>query len=135
MKQLVTYLLWPNNPVIPYGSPKLTMFLLLAFGLIVVSFTLRMWRKKLDNQVTKKLSRSWPGACLWFGIAALVLTVARAEQISYVSMRLWWVVWLIGWVVYVFFQIKMFKLKYYKKLPSETVNDPRKKYLPRRKKR
>jgi hypothetical protein len=42
---------------------------------------------------------------------------------------------LIGWVVYVFFQIKMFKLKYYKKLPSETVNDPRKKYLPRRKKR
>ncbi|HCI03624.1 MAG: hypothetical protein QF755_01050 [Candidatus Peribacteraceae bacterium] len=135
MKQLVTYLLWPNNPVIPYGSPKLTALIVMSFGLIVVSFTLRMWRKKLDNQITKKLSRSWSGACLWFGIVALVLTVARAEQISYLSMRLWWVVWLIGWVVYVFFQIKMFKLKYYKKLPSETVNDPRKKYLPKRKKR
>ena len=110
MKQLVTYLLWPNNPVIPYGSSKLTMLLLLSFGLIVISFTLRMWRKKLDNQVAKKLSRSWPGACLWFGIVALVLTVARAVQISYVSMRLWWVMWLVGWVVYVFFQMEVLDL-------------------------
>jgi len=135
MSNLLTYLLWPNPPAVPYDNQKIIILLVLSFGLIAVSFTLRMWRKRLTNAVTKRLSRSWPRSLLWFGIAGVILTMARVEQISYVSMRLWWGVWLLLALVYLFFQIKFWRMRYYKKLPSKNTEDPRAKYLPRRKKR
>ncbi len=135
MKNLLTYLLWPNPGAVTYDNPKFIAIFIVSVGLVLISFTLKMWRKRTQDQMTKKLSKSWPRACLWFGIIGIVLAVSRAEQISYLSMRLWWGVWLLGWIVYAFFQLKIFKMKYYKKLPSEHEEDPRDRYLPRRKRR
>ncbi|MBU0766576.1 hypothetical protein KKF55_02215 [Patescibacteria group bacterium] len=135
MSDLLKYILWPNLGTATYDNPKVLALLGVAIGLITISFIVRIWRKRLSNSITKKLSRSWASAALWFGISALVLTVSRAEGISYVSMRLWWMVWALILAIYVVFQVKTFRTRHYKKIVTEIVDDPLKKYLPKKKRR
>lgn len=71
----------------------------------------------------------------WYGLIGLFLVVSRVEEISYVSMRFWWVVWVVSLVGYLFMQFKVFKARHYEVLPSEQSNDPRDKYLPTKKKK
>lgn len=130
-----SHLFWPRPPVVGYDDLKMQIILLICFGLIVTSFVLKRWRKKQSNAVTRKLSRSWRGAALWFGLIGLILAVSRAEDISYLSMRFWWVVWVCILALYLFIQIRTFRTRHYSKLPSEHQDDPREKYLPRKKKR
>jgi len=102
----------------------------------VGSFALKRWRKNKKNAVTKKLSRSWPSAAFWFGLIGLFLVVSRVEGISYVSMRVWWLVWFVTMGIYVGIQIKMYSMRNYEVLPKEqSADDPREKYLPKKKKR
>ena len=129
----LTYIFWPNPPAPPYGEPKVIIALLLGFGLIAASFMLKRWRNTTASPVTRKLSRMWPGASLWFGGIALFLTVCRVEGISYLSMRLWWIVWAIAGLVFLLFQAKMYRMRNYEVLPKEQKEDPRDKYLPRKK--
>ena len=130
-----SYLFWPRPPQVGYDNPKLLIVLCVTLGLIVLSFALRVWRKRLANAQTKKLSRSWPTAAIWFGVTGLILAVSRAEDISYLSMRFLWVVWAAVFVLYVFIQVRMFRSKHYETIHTERVEDPREKYLPKRKKR
>ena len=132
---IVTYIFWPNPGNTSYDNPKVMLALLVGVGLIIISIGLRFWRKRHSNAITKRLGRSWRNACLWFGIVALMWTVSRVEMISYLSMRLWWIVWVAAIAAYVWFQLKSFKAKHYETLPSEIADDPRGKYLPRKKKR
>ena len=103
-------------------------------ALILLSIAIRFWRQHVENSVTRRLSRSWASATLWFGIVGLMLTVARVEQISYVSMRFWWGVWLLSLLLMIVVQLKRWRAMHYQVLPKMTVDDPREKYLPRRKK-
>lgn len=131
---IVTYLLWPNPESVPYSNPKVMALLGICAAFVVLSFAVRRWRLHLSNPVTKRLSKSWASATAWFGIVGLVLAVARVEQISYVSMRLWWGVWLLALLFTVFVQAKRWRAMHYQVLPKEKMNDPREKYLPKRKK-
>lgn len=135
MTDLVKYILWPNLGTTTYDNPKVVAFFVVALGLIALSFSICMWRKGLKNSVTKKLSRSWASAALWFGISVLILTVSRVEGISYVSMRLWLIVWALILAIYIVFQIKTFRARHYEKIATEIVDDPLKKYLPKKKRR
>lgn len=128
----LSYIFWPRPPATGYDNPKIQVALAVCALLIVASFALRYWRKSVQNAQTKKLSRSWPSAALSFGLVGLVLVVARAEDISYISMRFWWVLWAIFAVLYVVLQVRLFRARHYQTLPSKKVEDPRKKYLPKR---
>jgi len=130
----VTYILWPNPPALSYGDNRILALMFACFFLVFLSVLARMWRKRTQNSVAKKLSRSWPGALLWFGIIGLVMAVSRVEQISYASMRLWWVVWALALLIYLLFQARVFRLKYYEKIHYEIQEDPLNKYLPKKKK-
>ena len=130
---LFSYLFYPNPGNATYESPKVLILFAVCFGLVVCSFALRVWRGRLQNPVTKRLSRSWSSACLWFSVIGLVLIISRVEQISYVSMRFLWVLWAIVLLFYLFIQVKQFRARHYEQLPKETVEDPREKYLPKRK--
>lgn len=131
---IVTYLLWPNPEAVPYDNPKVMALLVVCVAFIVLSFVLKRWRMRVGNPITRRLSKSWAGAAIWFGAVGLVLAVARVEQISYISMRLWWAVWLLALIFTVFVQAKRWRAMHYEVLPKERVNDPREKYLPKRKK-
>jgi hypothetical protein len=108
--------------------------LVLCIALIVLSFVIRVWRRKMESPVTKKLSRSWSSACFWFGASGLVLVVCRVEQIQFLAMRLFWALWILGALVYAFFQVRQFRARYYRILPKEPTIDPRDRYLPGKRK-
>lgn len=131
---MLTYLFWPNPQAPAYNSPKVVILLLLCAVLIVGSFAVKRWRSKQANAITRKLSRSWANACLWFGLTGFFLAVCRVEGISYLSMRFWWFVLGASAAFYIGFQIKIFRMRHYEVLPKEKQEeDPRAKYLPKKK--
>jgi len=135
MGDMLIYLFWPNPGNADYSSPKSLILLVVCVLLVVVSFAIKYWRKKQSNAVTRKLTRSWPSVTLWFGLVGLFLVICRVESISYLSMRVWWVVWGVVLVVYILFQLKMFRMRHYNVLPQKKrEHDPREKYLPKSKK-
>lgn len=135
MNSFVQYLLYPNPPTAQYDSPKVIALLLLCIALIVGGALFKRWRAKNADPMLKKLSKSWSSAANWFGFIALVLLVARTEGISFVAMRILWVFWMIGFILFIFAQYKLFRMRYYKITPSiKNDKDVRKKYLPKRKK-
>ncbi|MDD5103456.1 MAG: hypothetical protein PHX93_03580 [Candidatus Peribacteraceae bacterium] len=133
-QSLFIYLFWPNPGNAHYGSSSMLIPLVVCALLVVLSFVFRFWRSRMRNPVMKKLSRSWSAAAFWFGLLGLIFVVSRVEGIGFLAMRLWWVIWGIVLALYLGIQLRFFKMRYYEKLPAEVSNDPRDRYLPRRKK-
>ncbi|MFH0851401.1 MAG: hypothetical protein V1876_01495 [Candidatus Peregrinibacteria bacterium] len=134
LQSLFIYLFWPNPGNAHYGSGNLQALLIVCALLVLFSFLFRFWRGRMTNPVMKKLSRSWSGAAFWFGVTGLVFIVSRVEGIGFLAMRLWWVIWGTSLALYLGMQMRFFKMRYYEKLPTEVSDDPRDRYLPRRKK-
>ncbi|MDO8648958.1 MAG: hypothetical protein Q7R81_04210 [Candidatus Peregrinibacteria bacterium] len=132
---LLTYLFWPNPGNTSYDNPKVMALIAAGAGFVVLGLLVKLWRRKMTNTVTKKLTRSWAGAAFWFGAIALLLVVSRAEQIQFLSMRILWFVWALALLLYGIFQWKNFRMRHYQVLPRETSYDPREKYLPGKGKR
>ena len=124
------YWFYPNPGNASYTSPKALVLLVVCAGLIVASFVLKKWRTKQHNPVTRKLSKSWPSACSWFGVLGIIMIVSRVELISYLSTRFLWVIWFVCLFLYIFFQWKSFKARHYEVVKKEKIYDPRDKYLP-----
>lgn len=135
MSNFFLYIFHPNPGGAAYVSPTMGTLLLLSLGLVVASFFIRMWRSKLRNAVTKKLSRLWSDAALWFGIIGVILVVSRVEGIQYFAMRFWWGVWVVALLAVVVLQLRLFRTRHYEVLPTAKIVDPREKYLPGKKKR
>ncbi|MDD4628349.1 MAG: hypothetical protein PHE68_03060 [Candidatus Peribacteraceae bacterium] len=134
MKAFLIYLVWPNPGNASYGSPKIQILLVACALLILLSFTMSFWRRNMRNPVTKRLSRTWPSAAFWFGLIGLVLVVSRVESIGFLAMRLWWVILAAVGALYLFLQYRIFRARHYQQMPREFTDDPREKYLPRKKK-
>lgn len=133
--EYLVYLFWPNPGNATYESPKAMALLIACAVLIIASFIISYWRKKLvTNSVTRKLSRSWPSAAFWFGLTGLIFVVSRVEGISYLSMRFLWVLWGLALLGFLYAQWRLFRARHYEVLPREEKNDPRVKYLPKKKK-
>jgi len=133
MSDFLIYLVWPNPGNATYGSPKMQAALVMCIGLVVLSVVLKFWRRSTRNPVSKRLSRSWPSAALWFGISGLIFIISRVEGIGFMAMRLWWVFWGLAIALYLFFQMRIYRARHYQPLPREFTEDPREKYLPHKK--
>lgn len=134
MQQFLVYLFWPNPGNATYGSPKAMLLLIICILLVVASFGVRLRRRSIRSGVLRKLTRSWASAAFWFGVTGLVMVVARAEQIQYLSMRFLWVLWALLLLLYLCLQVRLWRARYYEVVPSVITEDPRGKYLPRQKK-
>ena len=133
--EFLSYLFWPNPGNATYQSPKAIALLIACVVLAIFSVGIRLWRRNLQNPVTKKLSASWGSAAFWFGLSGAVMVVARVEQIQFLAMRFLWVLWAAFACLYLFFQLRRFRQKHYEVLPKvKLAEDPREKYLPTKKK-
>ncbi|MBM3227986.1 hypothetical protein FJZ27_03975 [Candidatus Peribacteria bacterium] len=130
----LSYLFWPNPQATSYDSPKVVAILVACAAMVALSFAVRSWRVRQTNPVTKRLSRGWSAALLLFAGFALVFVVARVEGISFVSMRVWWIVWAVALVFVLLAQVRRWRAMHYEVLPSSSIHDPREKYLPKKKK-
>lgn len=135
MTAWMSYLFWPNPGNTGYDNPKVIALIVASLLLIVGSFVLSRWRSKLTNASLKKVSRSWPTACVWFGLLALLFTISRVEQIQFLAMRFLWVLWAAAAAFYIVLQVRAVRTRTYEVLPTVTSSDPRSKYLPKRKRR
>lgn len=134
MTSFLTYLFYPNPGHLTYTSVQIVIAFCVSGALIVLSFLIRFWRSRLTNAVTKKLSRSWSSASLWFGIVGLVLVVSRVEKIQFIAMRFLWVIWAILLLLAVVLQYRIFRMRHYEVMPRAGKVDPRDHYLPGKKK-
>ena len=132
---LLHYVFYPNPGNVTYTSPAQGALLAISLALLALAVAIRIWRRRLSNPVTRKLSRSWSAVSLWFGIVGVVLVVSRVEQIQFIAMRFWWAVWIPALVAYVALQARLFRSRHYEVLPQVRVEDPRDKYLPGKKRR
>ncbi len=130
---LLTYWFYPNPGGVSYGAPKVIAALLLCTALIVGSFFVSLWRSRLENPLTRKLSRSWPATLRWFGGIGLVLTVSRVEQVQFLAMRFLWVLWILAAAGAIVLHVRLWRLRHYSVLDRPLEQDPREKYLPKKK--
>jgi phosphatidylglycerophosphate synthase len=128
------YAFHPNPGFSSYSAPSMMTLLIICTLLLVGSFAVRYWRSGLRNPITKKLSRSWSGFMLTMSLVGYVLVVSRVEGIQILAMRAWWGLWLLVVIVYVVLQYRLFHAKHYEVLPKVRVEDPKEKYLPKRRK-
>lgn len=135
MNAWIQYIFWPNPGNAHYDNPKVIALIILSLLLVVGSFVISRWRMHLSNQSLKKVSKSWPTASVWFGLTGLLFTISRVEQIQFLAMRLLWFIWALILVLYVVAQVRAVRMRTYEVLPSVKKDDPRAKYLPKRKRR
>ncbi len=135
MNAWLSYIFWPNPGSTSYDNPKVIALIVLSIVLIAGSWLITRWRNRLSNQSLKKVSRSWSTASVWFGLTALLFTIARVEQIQFLSMRFLWLIWALILALFIVLQVRAVRMRTYEVLPTITSNDPRSKYLPKRKRR
>ncbi|MDD5469844.1 MAG: hypothetical protein PHO92_03555 [Candidatus Peribacteraceae bacterium] len=135
LNSLLVYLFYPNPGSVAFTNPKALTLLIVCAVMVVASFFLRRWRTRLGNPVTRRLSRSWPTASFWFGLTGCFLVFSRMESISYVSIRFLWVLWAVFLALYLIVQVRVFRARHYEVLPAQRTEDPRSRYLPKRKKK
>jgi EamA domain-containing membrane protein RarD len=133
LKPSLRFLFAVNPGDASYGSSSMLTLMAICGFLILLSFVVHFWRRRIDNPITRKLSRSWSSAMFWFGIVGFIFIVCRVEQIQVLAMRFFWVIWWLCLVLYALFQMRQFRSRHYRVLPRETVLDPREKYLPGKK--
>jgi hypothetical protein len=134
MTDFLSYFFYPNPYAPQYSDPKVLFIALTCVALIIAGLvTKSLFSKSADKQF-KKLSASWPRAMLWFGVIGLIMLIARTESVSYVSMRLWWVFWLLFGLLYIVFQVKQYGTKYYKVISTGKSTGKPVRYLPKKKK-
>jgi len=130
---MLSYWFYPNPGSANYGSPKV----LILFGVLGVfflaSFALAAWRNRHQNSVTRRLAKSWAAALRWFSIIGIVLIICRVEEIQFFAMRILWAVWGLSIIVFILLQAWFWKRMHYSIIPRSTTEDPREKYLPRKK--
>ncbi len=117
-----------------YSSPHVMALAVVMVVLLGAALGLRLWRARQQNAVLRKLSRSWSPVSFWFGVVGALLIVARTEDVLLLSMRFFWFLWGAALIAYVALQVRLFRARHYTVLPSMRVDDPRSKYLPKRKK-
>lgn len=134
MKQILSYLFWPNPGNTSYADPKITIALLVCALLLIGSYLVKRWRSRNPNPMTRKLSRTWATAMFWFAVTAMIMIVSRVEEIQFLAMRFLWMLWAGAIAAYLFIQMRIYQTRHYTVLPKEAIEDPRDKYLPKRRK-
>jgi hypothetical protein len=57
------------------------------------------------------------------------------ESVGFLSIRFLWVFWIAVLALYLLVQVRVFRARHYEVLPSQRTDDPRSRYLPKRKKK
>ena len=134
MNAFLLYVFYPNPGHLTYGSMQVVAILVLCVVLIALSFGINYWRGRVQNSITKKLTRAWSSISFWFGVVGLVLIVARVEKIQFIAMRFLWVLWVAALAFAIFVQYRLFRMRHYEVMPRVmTKEDPRAKYMPGKK--
>lgn len=123
----------------PYPNPNFQfskITLAICALILVAGIALIFFRKKMGSSKQQKWIRLYGKRLVNMGILGLALLFFREVGIPYFSMRIWWVVWLILLIAFSVLAVKhAIKAKNQVTVVKPKAEDPRTKYLPKRKKR
>lgn len=128
---MLSYWFYPNPGGVGYSNWKILLLFALCLILFGSSFLLHLWRRRLDNPVTRRLSRGWGSVLRWAGGIGFLLALSRAEGVQFLSTRFLWVLWALWLLLYVASQVWKFRFRHYTIVPRDSRDDPREKYLPK----
>lgn len=134
MKQFLTLSYYFNTAPGANFRYWLVMFIF-AGVLIVIASLIKTYSQKTEDKILKKMIKTYPAKFFWFGIVAILLTVARLENITFFSMRFFWIVYF-GLLIYIIVtNIKTFYREYPRKVKQSLSHKGKNKYLPTQKKK
>lgn len=133
MEQFLTLQYYFNpSPNPDFQFTKLT--LLLVGLLFLTGIGIKIYRKKrAKDAIIKKMLKRYPGHLSTFGIVLLILLLFREAGFPFLSMRIWWIAFLIFIVYWALKTTLGFKKEYKKRLHKTQKNAQRAKYMPKRK--
>lgn len=131
----LSYLFWPNPPLLSYGDLRVILLLGACVLITVVPLLLTVFLGRGGGSFLRKATQSWGKAGWSFGLTGLLFTLSRVEGIQYLSMRFLWVLWSAALGIFVFFQVRAWRLWHYEVLPQLPLENPLSKYLPKRKRK
>ena len=134
MEQFLTlrYYFNPN----PGPSFKYWIVMLVFAGILFVSATMiKAYRSKTEDKILKKMLKTYPTKLVWFAVVAVLLTMARLENISLFSMRFLWIVYFAILFYVLVNNIKKFYKEYPRKIKQSLSHQVQSQYLPGRKKK
>lgn len=105
--------------------------------LIVAGIVIGAFGKKIFSEMMARSLRGLPAVMIWYGLGGLVLLFFRINSAPYLSMRIWFLLYAILFLVLAYFEYKKRSVDYKKKIERKAkreVNKTAKKYLPKRKK-
>lgn len=112
---------------------KLTLALIVCF--FVLSIIIKIYRKKYaKDAIVKKMIKRYPGKLLLFATILIVLLLTREAGVPFLSMRLWWFLFLIVLIWWVLKIALNFKKEYKRRLKQVNKHAVKAKYLPKKKK-
>lgn len=99
-------LLFQKTHSVNFSKTEIIILLLIGVLLILTSFVIKIWRKKTKNKINKKYLRELPRGIFWFGITDLFLVWFRVESVPFLSMRLWWLILVVTFLVWAFLKTR-----------------------------
>ncbi len=101
--------MWKDLIDIYPGAPESNIKLGIIFGIIVLSFLFFFLapkiRKKTENKALKKIIAKSRGGLLGFPLTLFLLVWFRLETVPLLSMRLWLILTLVGYLVWCIWKI------------------------------
>jgi small-conductance mechanosensitive channel len=111
-----------------------TWMLVLVGLLLAVAILVKVFRRKaVKDEILKKILKRIPGPLFGFAIALLVLLLFRLSGIPFFSMRIWWIVLALVFVVWVIRSIVRMGADYRNWASEAKKKETRSKFLPRKK--
>lgn len=109
--------------------------LIIGLALIFLGIVWELYRKhKMSDKIARKILRPYPGKLIRYGFLVLFLLAVRMAGLSYLSMRLWWLV-LGAFMLYSLLKLILTYGKEYRKRQEKVkVSGKEDKYLPKKKK-
>lgn len=116
---------------------RYTTYTLILIGILLISsIAVHYYRQKeCKDRIAKKLLKTIPSGLFNFGVTLILLWLFRETGLPYLSMRLWWFLFAIVFVVWIFKKIRFYRTNYQLKMNKLKNQSTKNKYLPKKKKR
>ncbi|MDD5043906.1 MAG: hypothetical protein PHD51_04635 [Patescibacteria group bacterium] len=135
LSNLLNYEIWFNTHPGPLLKSSLialvVIFLVFMAGSVIIKkFSDFRWAGRIKKIIWRKISNMLG----WLGILGLVYLFFAYEGVPVLGMRLWFLLWLIGLIVWLIFIIRYAVVKIPLKEKEQAEREHFEKYLPKKKK-
>lgn len=130
MNQLWQFSFWFDTRPLPFEPTARWAVVGMFTAAIVFAFACIYFKKIKDGSLSWKIWSKWFNWSLSFGIVGLILTFLKQERIAYLGMRIWLIILLASYLIWLGFILKYLVLEVPRIKEEKRRKEELKKYLP-----